>query len=240
VAPLSLLERRRQRILDVLFKTLERHGFKAKTGERGEAHLEIEHERVEFALKEKFRQVRRPLTADEKRWASNPARPWRQEIQATGTLIFRIGTHLDRALKHEWTDSPETPIEKQLPEIVATLLLAEPIPKDRRRRHEEAERKRWDEERRRYEDEQRVKQDRNRWRHFVECAHRWREAEIARQFMAALEARLDVSDVPIGDRSAKQWIDWARVRLAEHDPLMGDAEPVLQDVAAVTSWTYRE
>jgi hypothetical protein len=68
VPDFSAIDRRRHRFLDALFKTLERHGFKAKTGERGEVCLEVERERVEFELKEKYRQVRRPLTEEEKKW----------------------------------------------------------------------------------------------------------------------------------------------------------------------------
>lgn len=232
----SEVERRRHRILDTLFKVLEREGFKAKTGERGEVYLEIERERVEFDLKEKFRQVRRPLTEDEKRWGFNRNKPWKQELQPTGALVFLLRTRLDLALRHEWIDEPEVPIEKQLPEIAATLLLAGPILRERRRQREEAERRRQIQERRRYEEGQRIQQDRNRWRHFVNLALRWREAETARQFLAALESRLEGCDATFDDRSGSQWVEWAREHVAKYDPLFMGAAPVLEDVAGIDSW----
>jgi hypothetical protein len=46
---------------------LLRHGFKAKLGERHEVYLEIGRERVDFDLRERKKQVRRPLTDEEKR-----------------------------------------------------------------------------------------------------------------------------------------------------------------------------
>jgi hypothetical protein len=240
VPDFSAIERRRHRFLDALFKVLERQAFKAKIGERGEVCLEVERERLEFELKEKYRQVRRPLTEEEKKRGYNIDRPWKQELQPTGILQFSIKTHLDSALDHVWTDRPEGPIETQLPEIVATLMLAGPILTERRRQHEEAERRRFEEERRRYEEQQRLQQDRNRWRHFVGLAHRWQEAEAARHFLAELENKLLGNDATFGNRSASGWVEWARERLAEYDPLAGDAVAVLQDVAKVDAWTYRD
>ena len=240
VPDFSVVDRRRHRFLDALFKALERHGFKAKTGERSEVYLEVERERVEFELKEKYRQVRRPLTDDEKKWHHNPDRPWRQELQPTGTLAFTIKTHLDSALTHAWIDKPDRPIETQLPDIVATLLLAGPILKEHRRQHEEAEKRRLEAEHRRYEEQQRRQKDDNRWKHFVGYAHRWREAEIARQFLVALEGKLENGDASFDGRSASGWIDWARERLGKYDPLVAGVEPVLQDIAKVDAWTYRD
>jgi hypothetical protein len=240
VPDFSAIERRRHRFLDALFKVLERQAFKAKIGERGEVYLEVERERLEFELKEKYRQVRRPLTEEEKKWGYNIDRPWKQELQPAGILQFSIKTHVDSALDHVWIDRPEDPIETRLPDIAATLLLAGPILKERRRQHEEAERRRFEEERRRYEEQQRLQQDRNRWRHFVGLAQRWQEAETARQFLAELESKLQGNDATFGNRSASRWVEWARERLAEYDPLAGDAQKILQDVAKVDAWTYRD
>ena len=59
------LERRRHRILNALFNALAKHGYTAKVDKRGKTRLEIDGEPAEFSLKEKFRQVRRPLTEEE-------------------------------------------------------------------------------------------------------------------------------------------------------------------------------
>ncbi len=240
VPDFSAIDRRRHRFLDALFKALGQHAFKTKTGERSEVYLEVERERVEFELREKYRQVRRPLTDDEKKWGFNPDRPWRQEMQPSGMLTFTIKTHLESGLTHAWIDKPDRPIEAQLPDIVATLLVAGPILKERRRQHEEAEKRRLETERRRYDEQQRRQKDDNRWKHFVGYAHRWREAEIARRFLAALEGKLENDGATIDGRPASEWVEWARDRLAKYDPLIAGAAPVLQDVAKVDAWTYRD
>jgi hypothetical protein len=42
----------RHRILNMLFKILEQHGFKVKLGDRREVYFEIERERVDFNRKQ--------------------------------------------------------------------------------------------------------------------------------------------------------------------------------------------
>lgn len=127
VADFMPLERRRHRILSVLWTVLEKHGFKAAVDERGKTRVEVDKEPAEFSLREKFRQVRRPLTEEEKRGGLNPKRPWKQETQATGLLEFSIETYLALAMPRIWIDQPELSLEMQLPEIVAVFLAAGPL-----------------------------------------------------------------------------------------------------------------
>jgi hypothetical protein len=191
-------------------------------------------------LREKQRQVRRPLTEEEKRWNYNRDRTWTQERQPSGLLVFLIRTHLESGIKHEWIDKDETTIESQLPNIIASLLLAGPILIERRRHREEEEKRRREEEHRRYEEQQRRRKDKNQWRRFVELAHLWREAEIARQFLAAIEAKPNIGDVRYDDRATQDWIEWARDHVLKHDPLMSGSESVFKDVANFGAWTYRD
>lgn len=200
-ADFTPLERRRHRILNALFTALERYGFAATLDDRGKPRLEIDKEPADVMLKEKYRQVRRPLTADEKQRGYNPKRPWKQETQATGLLMFSIDTHLHPALVHSWIDEPERPLEQQVAEIAAVMLAAAPILRERRRAREEAEKRRHEEEMRRYEEQQRARRDGNRWRHFVGLARRWQDAEIARQFLAALESKLGDAGAPFAASS---------------------------------------
>jgi hypothetical protein len=61
------LERRRHRFLSALFVALAQHGYVGKVDDRGGTSLEVDREPVFFTLKQKYRQVRRPLTDEEKR-----------------------------------------------------------------------------------------------------------------------------------------------------------------------------
>jgi hypothetical protein len=177
------MERRRHRILSVLFIAVEKHGYQVKVDDRGRTFFEIDRELAYFTLQEKYRQVRRPLTDEEKRRGFNPKRPWKQETQSTGLLQFSVDTGLDPALIHLWSDTPEQSLEQQLPEVVALFLAAAPLLRERRRRYEEAEQRRREEELRRYEERQRSLQDRNRLRAFLELAARSKEVQVAREFL---------------------------------------------------------
>ena len=70
--------------------------------------MEIEGERVDFDLRERKKQVRRPLTEEEKRTHYARERGFVQEMQLTGELIFSLKTHLVDGAKHEWRDGEKT------------------------------------------------------------------------------------------------------------------------------------
>jgi hypothetical protein len=234
------MERRRHRILNVLFVALEKHGYTAKADERGRTSAEIDREPAAFTLREKHRQVRRPLTDDEKRAGFNPKRPWKQVMQATGLLQLSIETRLHPALAHAWIDTPEQPLEQQLPEIAAVFVAAAPLLQERRRQYEDAARRR-DEEIRHYEEQRRRQLEGNRLRGFLGLAARWREAETARLFLDALAVRAAADgDQTLGDRTLAQWLAWAHERLAGRDPLTAGPIAVFEAIAAVDHWTYRE
>jgi len=233
------IEHRQHRILDTLFKTLERHGYKVNTDDRHAVYFEIERERVDFQLREKLRQVRRPLTEEEKRSSYWRERGYVQELQPTGVLIFSLKTHLVDRAKHEWRDG-ETTLEAQLPDIIGLLLVAGPILKERRRQYEEEQRRRHEQERRRYEEEQQRKKDENQWRRFVDIAGHWRERELARQFLTALEAQGATRPVMIQGRSLADWIAWAHAHVEASDLLKIGAERIFTDVSSISAWTYND
>jgi hypothetical protein len=237
---LSGLERRRFRILDALLKELERQGGRAKGGERRALYVEMAGEPIEFQLREKLKQVKRPLTAEEKRYSFIPNRGWKQELQPTGKLVLAIKTYLPPGLRAEWLETDEKSLESLLPQIVATFISAGPKLAEQRRQREE-ERRQWElAEQQRREDQQRRKLDDNRWRRFVELAHQWRAAETARQFIDALkDAGID-PDQHIGDTRAADWIAWAEDRLLKMDPLERGTTDVFRMVAKTTAWTYHD
>jgi hypothetical protein len=63
--PFTDTDRRRHRILDTLFKALEAKGFTIKTEQYQPVWFEVQKERIDFQLREKQKQVRRPLTKSE-------------------------------------------------------------------------------------------------------------------------------------------------------------------------------
>ena len=127
-----------------------------------------------------------------------------------------------------------------MPEIVSLILLAGPILKERRRHTKKRKGAAATDELRRYEEEKRRKTDQNQWRRFVEIAAHWRELEVARQFLSALETKSSADDFAVKDRSLADWLVWAREHVAASDPLLMGAERIFTDIAQVDSWTYRD
>ncbi|WLA74094.1 hypothetical protein QIH77_02320 [Bradyrhizobium diazoefficiens] len=237
----TAMERRRHRLLSTLLIALEKHGYAAKIDERGRPAVEIAKQVAALILKEKYRQVRQPLTEEEKKRAFNPKRPWRQEMQPTGFLQLSVEPRLHPSLRQSWIDTADQPLEAQLPEIAAVFIAAAPMLQERRRQQEENERRRHEEERRRYEERQRQQLERNRLRGFLELASRWKEVETARLFLDALAKREagDLGEV-LDDQTLGEWIAWARERLTEHDPLEAGAAGVFRAIASIDQWTYRD
>jgi hypothetical protein len=236
----AAMERRRHRLLSTLFIALEKHGYTAKVDERGCPAVEIARQPAAVIIKEKYRQVRQPLTAEEKKRGFNPERPWRQEMQPTGVLQLSIEPRLHPTLRQSWIDAADQPLEEQFSEIAAVFIAAAPILLERRRQYEENERRRREEEMRRYKERQRQQLERSRLRGFLELASRWKEVETARLFQDALADRA-VGDLaePIDDRTVSVWFVWARERLREYDPIEAGAAAVFQMIAAIDQWTYR-
>lgn len=237
----TAMERRRHRFLSAFFIELEKHGYTAKVDERGRPAVELERLPVVLTIKEKYRQVRQPLTEEEAKRNSNPKRPLRREMQPTGLLQLSIEPGLHPALAHSWIDTPDQPLERQLPEIAAVFVTAVPILQERRRQLEEDERRRREEEMQRYQERQEQLRQSNRLQGFLELASRWRQVEDARLFLQALASRAaGGSREPVGDRTTDEWIAWVHERLAAHDPLEAGAVGIFQAIAAIDQWTYRE
>jgi hypothetical protein len=237
----TAMERRRHRLLSTLFIALEKHGYTAKAEERARPAVEIARQVAALILKEKYRQVRQPLTEEEKRRGFNPKRPWRQEMQPTGLLQLSIEPRLHPMLRQSWIDAADQPLEAQLPEIAAVFIAAAPLLQERRRQHEENERRRHEEEMRCYKERQRQQLERNRLHGFLELASRWKEVDDARLFLDALAVRATgrLTEM-VGDQTVDQWIAWARERLTEYDPLEAGPHGVFRTISSIDQWTYRE
>ncbi len=123
---------------------------------------------------------------------------------------------------------------------MATILASVPLLVERtRQRHDEA-RQRQIEEKLRYEEEQRQKLENYRWRRLMEMANKWREAEIARGFIAALKQLSVDQNHQAGDKTMVEWIAWAEGQLASRNPLNKGPESIWGSISKVTPWTYSD
>ena len=238
-APFTPIERRRLRILDTLFKALEaekivvaetdRHGPVARSGK----------DEIAFQLRPRLKEVRQLLTLEEGRWHGS-GKQYRRELVETDVLVFEVKRWLPGELPRVWQDGRKGMIEDRVGDILATLLAAFPMMAAAREEAEERQRLRETEERRRQILAQELKLDRDRFRCFLEQAGRWREAELARDFLMALRTAIPDSSLEIGGRPAAEWLEWAQAHVQAHDPLTQGSCAVFRSIAEVTERTYRD
>jgi hypothetical protein len=157
-------DRRRHRILHALFSILEREGGVIVETERKELRYERDGAHVEFQLREKFKQMRRPLTEHEERWRSASDKGWRLELEPTGMLLFEFKTYSLGGLRKNWLETEAKPMETLLPGIFATFVAAIPLLVEEKRQRDETARRWREAEQRRAEEEQRRRIDDARWR----------------------------------------------------------------------------
>lgn len=237
VAGWTSTDRWRHRVLHALLRALERRGVSIGEDDRGRLSAMIEGEALAFELREKLRQVTRPLTDEERRWETWNRSGVRKELEPTGFLQFTISAWTEESVRKNWLESDGRPIDGMLPEIVATFVVLAPVLAERTRQREEAAR-RWEEERHRAEEErQRQHEDDNRWRQFLQIAVDWKQAALAREFIAALQIGGPGTDELIAERSVAEWLAWAEAKVTDMDPVGKGAQWVFGDVARISSWT---
>lgn len=235
----SPTERRQHRILNALFKEIERQGGRIKEGDQRQLYAEVHGEAIAFQIREKQKQVRRPLTEDERRWHTRTDRDWKPELQPTGKLVFVIKTWLrSNGLQTEWLEKDATPMEMLLPDIVATFAAAGPLLAEQRRQRDEVERQQRIAESKRYEEQKLVKLDENRWRRFVEVAHQWNDAEIARAFIAQVKRLNYDEDEYVAGNPLGAWLAWAEEHTCSADPLNHGLGGIFGSVGEVTAWSF--
>ena len=119
-------------------------------------------------------------------------------------------------------DKPQKPLEEQLNEVLAGLILTGEALRLRRIEHEEQQRKWREEERRRMEDQER--------RHYLD-QHReaWSQSQRLREFLRACEASLIERKGELApDSPEAKWLRWANRYSDRIDPLKnGSLEEVI-------------
>jgi hypothetical protein len=201
------------RIMDALLKALEARGYSAEVSKDGPVatHILIGAEKVKVRLSEKANRSERELSVDEKkkpphaisnRWIYSPS----------GKLTLEIDEYCD-GFQKKWTDKAQNPLEEQLNEVLAGLILAGEALRLRRIKHEEEQRRQREQERRRMEDQER--------RHYLD-QHReaWSQSQRLREFLRACEASLVERKGELEPDSAEaKWLRWAHRYADRIDPL---------------------
>ncbi len=236
--PLRAADRRRFRVADAIFKAVEKQGVAVRKGERRELLMVRGGEQIAFQLRYRLKRGQRQLTPDELHWRGPEAQTWVHELHETDSLVFEIKTWLPRGTRTEWEDTKRSKLEQQLDDIIDGIMAAFSILEQVRREREEDRRRSELAARERAERENARQLDAARFRRLLELAAAWREAELARAFLAALRERLPEDSPPAGGIEAADWLAWAERKIEEHDCLGCGALAILESLAEVTPWTY--
>jgi hypothetical protein len=145
----------------------------------------------------------------------------RRKLQRTGSLLFRIKniSPPDLPTRIEWHERSVGPLQKQVNDIVAALMLAGPIVV--RADHERmAGQRQWEAEqfevRRRARE---TKQETARRQALLRAANDYRTARDLGEFIQKLERLEHSPDTMIGERSAADWLAWAKVQRDRLNPV---------------------
>lgn len=225
----SPLERRRLRILSTLLTELERRGFTIEQDRQIISQIHIRHERdeIEFELTERIRQYRRELTDKEKAESWNADQKWRQEREATGELRFRIKSFAPKGIASSWQDQPDSPIEHQLHQIIAGIVVTAAYLKQIREEREAEEHRRWEAQREAWRQEERRKAEIARRKVLLDQVSDWRTAAEIRRFVATVLDGMKSGkfQVEAADRDQlERWGTWALKCADELDPTVSGVE----------------
>jgi hypothetical protein len=140
LADWSGTDRRRLRVLETLFKAAELLELEVKT-DRDNTWFAYGAERIDFKMREKLRQIRRPMKPEELKWRSDDGSDWVRELVPSGLLTFSIETYLGSiGVCREWKETEKAPIETLIPDILKSLAVAGPALVELRKERAEQER----------------------------------------------------------------------------------------------------
>jgi hypothetical protein len=200
-------ERRRRRILSTLFREIEHLRGSVEALDRCKFILSIAGERIEVACSERLRQVKVPLTPDERRGPWNASQEYRTDHQASGEIRVRISDYYDEPIRRAWHDRTHRPLENQLQDILIGLYRVAAVERRKRFARETAERTRQDIERRGWVLEaQRAKVDKY-LKGITTQADSWARAACIRNYANAVIKSLGNSrdDGSLTERASARW-----------------------------------
>lgn len=233
--------RRVLRLLHTIFTAVEARGPHirlAKLSEesdwaRGRRSLEIviDEAPVEVTLREHLHRREHEKSEHEKRW------PWmgrKYDLEPSGDLMLELRVPWGTGTRTRWRDGEKGRLEDLLGEVIwavdeaarslvghrARLAEQSRLAEIARKEAEERERERQrraEEERQRREREAREAAHRKALEDdLLRMANEWREADVVRSFLRAVEARL-----PEPERSSdlRRWLTWATAHAESLDPL---------------------
>ncbi len=207
----------RFRVTSAFLKAVEKHGFAVKSSHvKGSIELEVSGETLEVAIAQK---MMRKLKAgpDDEGWTAFPEHH-QAGLYPSGFLRFSIkGWGISQK---DYIETEKRKADKLLFKLIARVLAAEPELLQRRKEHEEWQRKYEQERAERAERERLEKLDAQRWERLISKAQ---DRSLSRQIRSFIEevrvASASREIVEIDGKSIDEWLEWAGAKAEELDPL---------------------
>jgi hypothetical protein len=200
---------------------------------KAHAYFEIDRQRLDFKLIEHHRQVKIPLTPEERRWYTD--RSTKTELEPTGELEFEITTWISKPFQKRWRDGKRHKLEQQLADVIAGLIKASAAQKEWKRQRDEEERRRAELEAQHAEQERLRRIDVARWRHLTELREAAQRASLIREFIDRLEQRVrSENEGRLSATELQDWFRWARDKADAGDPLQRSTEALIKHNLDVT------
>ncbi len=225
VPRLTLAERRRLRILSALLNALEKRGHQvgADSQDVRTIWVEIGQDRVEFTLAQRQRQVKVELSPGEKAESYNAmtGRQYRIEQHAINELVFKLRWPWwpDKKVHKEWREKPDRPLEEQLNDIVAGLIMAAAISREKRLERAEEERLHRERELERIRREKEERVEAQRVQGLMEDVRHWREVSAIRAYVGAVRDAFANGKLRVEATELQEWTSWALMQADRIDPL---------------------
>ncbi|WP_439879676.1 hypothetical protein ACSX1A_10855 [Pontibacter sp. MBLB2868] len=200
------------RILDTLIKALQARGHRVMVSDY-QAYIYIRKERYEVALREKLKR-------------STEIRPgnYSYDYTTTGILVLKIGPSWNGK---EWQDG-KVPLENRLSAIIAYLEWKTQHEEEWRLECQKEKEVRLEKERVLREQQARKEQELLRFKHLLQQAKRWHEAQQLRAYIAAEAQQVDSSSPQSTER--KEWLAWAEQKANWYDPQVNLSDELLDEV----------
>jgi hypothetical protein len=213
----SKIESRRRRILSVLFHEIEKRQGRVTAEARATFKVTLAGEVIDISLYQPDKQVKVPLTAEERRQSWNENREWNIKYESSGSLSLRIEESFNVPTRRHWHDAPDKPLENQLRSVIVGLLIASALVRKRRLEREEWERERYRTEQERAAREERRRQEQERLNVLLAETASWEKARLIRSYVNARLDAVQGSGTPSDE--VEVWANWARQAADRLDPL---------------------
>lgn len=202
------------RFMDTFIKLLRARGHNAIADDNA-AYAIVSEEKIEISLKELTKRIK--VKSGILSWETT-------EYHPTGILSFRAGVFHGNSV---WADG-KVLIETRLSNILAQLEISSKERKEQRLRWKKEEEEREKKEQIKRELEQRKENELADFKGLLKEAHRWRQVELLRDYINAVEAKANANDSL--SEELKEWLTWAHKKTDWYDPYIAAEDELLKEV----------